>query len=144
MKFALPFLFCLGLLAALTGCSSHTDKTGLNIEAVRLVHAADGSVNADLVLLNPSVVAFNVASSKHALYLDGRLVGHVAIKDPVGVAAQSQASLTAPLQLEKGAALPADGRAGYRLETELELRLYGETVEYTKLNASGTLTIVGK
>jgi hypothetical protein len=144
MKHLLPLLCCVGLLTALTGCNSRSGQTGLSIEAVRLVHGANGTVTVDLVLLNPSVVAFNIASSKHTLYLNGREAGRIVIKEPSAVAAENQTSFSAPLLVDKAAVLPAEGRVSYRLETELELRLYGDSVEYAKLASLGTLTVVGK
>jgi len=116
----------------------------MSIEAVRVVRQADGSATVDLVLLNPSVVSYNIASSKHTLTLDGRVVGKLVINEPLGLPAQGQASLSSPLLTDQGVALPAGPQASYRLETELKLNLYGDSVEYTKLSAAGTLTIVAK
>ncbi|MFI5357486.1 MAG: hypothetical protein ACHQ4G_09140 [Opitutales bacterium] len=147
MKRSLPLclLLCLGLLAGLTGClSSHKQDTGLSIEVARLERAADGAITVQMILLNPSVVAFNIAGSTHKLFLDGRLAGRLTVTDPVGLAAQSQSAFSALLVPEKGVALPASGHAGYRIESELNLRLYGDSVEYTKLAAEGTVPVTAK
>ena len=147
MKLTLPtcLLLCLGFIAALTGCmTTHKQDTGLSIELSALERSADGTAKAHLILLNPSVVAYNLSESKHKVYLGGQFAGVIRIKDAVGLAAQNQATMDAVLVPEKGYSLPISGRVTYRLETELQIRIYGDSVEYTKLAGAGTVSITAK
>ncbi len=138
-------VLCLGFLAALTGCNTtHKQDTGLSIEVSRFERAADGTAKVQLILLNPSVMAYNIAESTHKLYLGGRYAGRLRFKEAVGLAPQNQSAMETVLLPERGFILPPTGPIDYRLETELELRLYGDTVEYTKLAATGTVAVSGR
>ena len=138
-------LLALGWLALLPGCSTtHIQDTGVTIQVLRLERVADGTSTVQMLLINPSVVTFNIAESTHKLYLDGGLAGVVKITEPAGLPQQSQAMMSGSLRLDKGVTLPAGGTVHYRLESVLQIRLYGDTMETMKLSASGTAPVDAK
>jgi hypothetical protein len=92
-------------------------------------------------IINPNVVAYNVAKAEHRIHLNGRLLGTVKIDRPVGVPAQnSSAQQIGSIKLDAGATLPS-GIAEYRMESELLLRLWGESTQDLELSSSGSVTV---
>lgn len=124
---------CLFTLAA---CST-TTPVSLGIELAGIDRSTG---RATLRLLNPGVVAYNVASSKHRVFIDGKAVGTVEVKAPEGVPAQRNVEQTGIFVPEKGASI-ASGQSSYRLESVLTLTLYGENTQQTKISGSGTVIV---
>jgi hypothetical protein len=141
-KLVAPLLLAIGLLALLVGCSS-PPLTGFTIELQKIEQAADGSLIATARLVNPNVVAYNVDSSTHALYLDGKLAGTLSASGAEGVPAQNSVVTTAKFSTAPGFVLKS-GTASYRLESVLVMRLYGDSTEKQKLTSTGTVQIVTK
>lgn len=141
-KLVAPLLAIVALFTLLVGCSS-PPLTGFTIELVKIEQAGDGSLLATARLINPNVVAYNVDTSTHSLYLDGKLAGTLTASGAEGVPAQQTVVTTAKFTTAPGFVLTA-GRASYRLESTLVMRLYGDSTEKQKLTSSGTVEIVTK
>ena len=141
-KLVVPLLLAVGLLALLAGCSS-PPLTGFTIELQKIEKASDGTLLATARLVNPNVVAYNVDSSTHSLYLDGKLAGTLSTSGAEGVPAQGSVMTTAKFATAPGFVLTA-GKASYRLESVLVMRLYGDSTEKQKLTSTGTVEIVTK
>ena len=84
-------------------------------------------------------MAFNVASSKHQVFLNGRLAGSLEISEPLGLPAEHNMTQTGRLKLEGGA--PAPGAASYQINSALTLLLYGDTKEIQKFTSTGTVQV---
>lgn len=124
------------LVVSFSACSSRI-PVGLGIELASLEAAAG---KATVRYVNPSVVSYNVDHSTHRVFLDGKLVGKIEIKAPLGIPAQRNLEQGGTFVAEKGANV-ATGSANYRLQSELTLVLYGENVQTSKLSGSGTVVV---
>lgn len=134
-----PFILLVALVAVFAGCSSHPPLTGLTVDLVKLERAKDGTVIATVEVVNATVLGFNIASSNHQVFLNGRLVGTMHISEPLGLPQQSTAKQSAPLRLA-GGDLTA-GLASYRIESALTLLLYGDEKDIHKIVGSGTVQV---
>lgn len=125
------------LIVSFTACSSPI-PVGLGVELAALDSAAG---KATIRYSNPSVVAYNIDHSSHRVFIDGRFVGTVELKAPLGIPQQrngiEQSGTFVP---EKGAGIAA-GAANYRLESTLTLVLYGENLQTSKLTGSGMVVV---
>jgi hypothetical protein len=126
-------------MAALTGCNSRPELTGLTIEVLSIQHAADGSLTATIQYDNASVLAVNISLSHHEITLNGRVIGAVDITEPIGLPAQHNFSQTGPLKLVGPA--PEAGPASYQVNSTLHVVTYGDAKEIIKIPGSGNLTI---
>jgi hypothetical protein len=151
MKRLSPVIFCLAGLFFLAGCSSKDlpGLTGLGVTLIGIERSADGATQVHWQLNNPNVVAYLIQASSHKIYLDGRLVGTAATREPVGLNRQSTQNQSAIMQLDKGseaalAAALARGTSTYRLESNLTITTYGDYREEYRTNASGTVSLTGK
>lgn len=138
-RLLLPVLL-LGLSMLGAGCSSPAPLAGLSLELVALERAADGGVAATVRVVNPNLVAYNLARATHRVLLDGRLVGTLRHERPTGVPAQNVALQVGSLALEPGASL-SPGPVAYRLESKVVLTLWGDRTEESKLSASGSVIV---
>ena len=146
-----PFLL-LGLLAALiTGCSSGQIVTvGLKVELIRIQRAGDGSAQVTWRVNNPNVVAYLLSETRHRIYLNGTLVGTAVDAEPTAFPAQSSVDKTAKLTLAGSAAerglseAVAAGSASYRVDTQVIVRIYGDSIEKGNLSHTGTVPVTGK
>ena len=120
------------------------------MEVVSLDRAADGSVSAAWRVANPNVVAYLISETSHKIYLDGILVGTIHDTEPLGVPASANADRTTPL---KGGAAAgaralteaiARGSAGYRVDSQITIRVYDEMLEKAVLTNSGTVAVTTK
>lgn len=137
-QFVLSLFLIGGALGLLTSCSSQNTLTGLNVELTSLENSSDGSVKATVRIGNPTLVAFNIVSAEHKLIVDGRTVGTLKITQPIGMAPQTVAE---HVGVVKGASNVARGAGAYRIESKLELRLYGDNTRAIKLQGSGTVAV---
>lgn len=143
MKRALLLSCSLVLFGLVAACNSPQEAavTGLAVELASIDRAADGSTTATIRILNPNVVAYNVAEAEHEIYLNGRMVGTVNIERPTGVPARSEAATqTGVLKLRSGESLPT-GTIDYRMNSELILRLWGDTTQELKVSSSGSVAV---
>ena len=134
-----PLVVIFALLAWFTGCSSHEALGGVVVELAKIERGSDGALTATLRLDNSTVVAFNIASSTHQVFLDGRLAGTIEITEPLGLPSQQAMTQSARFKLA-GGDLPA-GSASYRLESSLRLATYGEKTEIHKFSNTGTVQV---
>lgn len=135
----LPFLLVLALAGLFAGCSSHGPLNGISVDLIKLERVADGKVQATITINNSTVLAFNIGSSKHQVFLNGRAAGTFEIHEPLGLPAQRSMTQTATLDLTGD--LPAAGPADYRLESLLMLVLSGDSREKLKLSGTGTVAV---
>ena len=143
-KLLFAAVLSLGLVSLLAGCgNSARPLAGLALELTSVEQTADGAVNVTVRVVNPNMVAYNIASATHRVYLQDRLVGTMKINSPTGVPAQMGIDQTGPLQLERGAQLP-NGSVRYRLDSMLVMRLWGDNTKTHKLSAVGTIAISGQ
>lgn len=140
MKNALLPLLLLGTLALFAGCSSPNVGAGLQLELGSIERTADGGATATVRIVNPNMVAYNVATGVHTLSLGNGYTGTLTIRKPVGIPAQSTGLHTGPLVAGKGAAL-VGGETSYQLESRVELTLWDDQKEDLKQRASGTVTV---
>ncbi len=150
-KFLAPF-FLVSLLALLgAGCSSsNTITAGLRVELTGLAHAADGTTRADWRVVNPNVVPYLLAQSSHRVYLDGVLIGTITDKDAMALpannhSARSTALKSAGAAAERALAAAATAKsASYRIESDIIIRLYGDSTERSGLSSTGTVPVTTK
>jgi hypothetical protein len=138
-RLLIPLVLSLATLAAFTACTSRVPVSGLSVELLKLERASDGSVMATVQVDNATVIAFNIANSKHQLILNGKPAGTLEIKEPLGLPAQRNMPQTGRLVLT-GGELPS-GNATYQLNSELALVLSGDKHEIQKFSTSGTVQV---
>lgn len=124
------------LVVSFTACSSQV-PVGLGVELVSLDASAG---KATVRFLNPSVVAYNVEQSSHRVFLDGKFVGTIELKAPLGIPQERNLEQSGAFVAGKGASVVA-GSASYRLESILTLVLYGDNLQTSKLSGSGTVVV---
>jgi LEA14-like dessication related protein len=150
-KLLTPFSLLSLLVAFVAGCGGpNTTTVGLQVELTGVKRAGEGSASVSWRVVNPNVVSYLVAQTNHRVYLDGVLVGTINDRDALAVPAQSKPERTSALVIagpaaERAlAAAAAAGSAGYRLESVVTIRLYGENTDKTDLRSSGTVPVTGK
>lgn len=124
------------LIVSFAACSSQI-PVGLGVELASLELSAG---TATIRYANPSVVSYNVEHSSHRVFLDGKFVGTVELKAPLGIPQQRNLEQSGTFVVDKGANISA-GSANYRLESTLTLVLYGENLQTSKLAGSGTVVV---
>jgi hypothetical protein len=150
-KFLTPF-FLVSLLALLgTGCSSsNTITAGLRAELTGLAHDGDGTTRADWRMVNPNVVSYLLAQSSHRVYLDGVLIGTITDKDAMALPAKNHSARSTTLKsagaaAERAVAAAATAKsASYRIESDIIIRLYGDSTERSSLSSTGTVPVTTK
>ena len=146
-----PFLLVGLLAAALAGCNSGQVVTvGLKVELIGIQRTGDGTVQVTWRVNNPNVVSYLLSETRHRIFLNGALVGSVVDTEPTAFPAQSHVDKTAKLTLAGAAAerglseAAAAGSAGYRVETQIIVQLYGDAYEKGNLSQSGTVPVTNK
>lgn len=150
-KFLTPF-FLVTLLTMLgTGCSSsNTITAGLRVELTGLARADDGTTRADWRVVNPNVVSYLLAQSSHRVYLDGVLVGTFTDKEAMALPANNHSARSSLLKSDGAAAertlaaAAAAKSASYRVESDIIIRLYGDSTERSGLSSTGTVPVTTK
>lgn len=144
------FLFAVFALFA-AGCGGpNTAMVGLNVELGGVVRASDGTVQVTWRVANPNIVPYLVSQASHRIYLDGVLVGTVTDRDALAVPARSKGERTSPLDSAGPAAertiaaAVTAGSASYRLESDVTIRLYGDTTDKSELRGAGTVAVTAK
>jgi hypothetical protein len=150
-KFLTPFLL-VSLLALLgSGCSSsNTITAGLRVELTGITRAGDGATQADWRVVNPNVVSYLLAQSSHRVYLDGVLVGTITDKNAMALPAHNHSARSTLLKSDGAAAeralaaAVAAKSASYRVESDVTIRLYGDSTERSSLSSTGTVPVTTK
>jgi len=150
-KFLTPF-FLVSLLALLgTGCSSsNTITAGLRVELTGIARAGDGTTQADWRVVNPNVVSYLLAQSTHRVYLDGVLIGTITDKNAMALPAHNHSARSSLLKSDGAAAdralaaAVAAKSASYRVESDIIIRLYGDSTERSGLTSTGTVPVTTK
>ncbi|MBL9216667.1 MAG: hypothetical protein JNG83_14410 [Opitutaceae bacterium] len=147
---SLPFLLIALFAALLAGCSSgRSTVVGLRFELTGVEQAADGSTKVSWRVLNPNLVAYLLAEGTHRITLDGVPVGTFKHSTPIGVPAQNQSDNVATLETTapSAAALAAAasrGRASYRLESQIVVRLFGDNIQKATFHNAGEVAVAAK
>lgn len=152
-KLPTPLLLLACSVLFLTGCPTFDrgiTAVGLGVELTGIERAADGTVSVSWSLVNPNIASYLIARTNHKIYLDGKLVGTALNEEPTAVPAQQSVSKVTPLKLADATAertiteAAARGSAAYRVETQLLVRLYGETTDKGALSNSGSVPVTSK
>lgn len=152
-KLLTPLLVLACSILILAGCNGFErgiTAVGLSVELTGIERAADGTVAVAWKLVNPNIAAYLIARTNHKIFLEGRLVGTALNEEPTAVPAQQSVAKVTRLTLADAAAagLIADaaarGSAAYRVETQLVIRLYGETTDKGSLTHSGSVPVTNK
>jgi LEA14-like dessication related protein len=135
----------------LAGCGGpNTTTVGLKIELTRVVRQANGGAQVTWRVVNPNIVPYLLARATHHVYLDGVAVGTLDDSEALAIPAQTNQERTTTLAAAGTAAeqaLAAAAKAGaatYRLDSNVIVRLYGDTVEKSELHGAGTVPVSGK
>jgi hypothetical protein len=145
--------FLLALLAAFFASCTNTSRlvsTGLGVELTGIERAGDGAVAASWRVDNPNIVAYLLSRVSHKVYLNGTYLGTIVDEEPLAVPASTNSGRTSRLTGGDAAASRvlaeaiARGSANYRMDTQLVVRIYDETVEKASLASSGTVPVTAK
>jgi hypothetical protein len=142
------FLFSL-LAAILTGCinTSRIIATGLKGELTGIICGSDGTVTATWHVTNTNVVSYLFARVRSKVYVNGSYVGMIVNENPLGIPASTEVDRSGQITGSDAAAKRvladalAHGSASYQVDTQVTVRIYGDTVEETKLSHSGTVPV---
>jgi hypothetical protein len=154
MKKLLPPLLLLAtsvlFFAGCNGFERGITAVGLSVELTGIERTADGTVTVAWKLVNPNISSYLIARTNHKIFLEGKLVGTALNEEPTAVPAQQSVAKVTRLSLADAAAagLIADaaarGAAAYRVESQLLIRLYGETTDKGALTHSGSVPVTNK
>jgi hypothetical protein len=153
MKRFLTPVFLFSLLAAiLAGCTNNSVVivTGLKGELTGIVCASDGTVTASWHVTNPNIVSYLFARVRSKVYLNGTYVGMIVDENPLGIPASAEVDRAGKITGGDAAArgvladAVAHGPASYRVDTQITIRIYGDSVEESKLTHTGTVPVTAK
>jgi hypothetical protein len=139
-KYVILTMVALALWTWPSGCASHELLQGLTVELASVERTEGGEASVTVRFVNATVVALNMASSTHKIFLNGQPVGTLTLDEPLGIPAQSTMPQTGTMKLAAGLAL-ASGETAYRLESVLSIRTYGTNKEVQKLVSTGTAAV---
>ena len=147
-SFPTPLALLLVVAALLAGCGGPSTTTvGLKIELAGVARQSDGRAQVTWRVVNPNIVPYLLARVSHRIYLDGVLVGTLDDREALAIPSQANQERTAALvsagpAAERAlAAAAATGSAAYRVESNVVVRLYGETTEKGELRGAGTVPV---
>lgn len=138
------FLSVLFAIAGLLLCSCSTSRpglAGLGVELVK-IEVSGGTAHAVVRLKNPNLIAYNLAQSRHKIELGG-WSGVAETRTPFGVPPQSTQEQRVEIGSGRIDQLPREA-TDYRLESNLKLRLYGDTMESMQITARGRVVVERK
>ena len=153
MKRSLTPLFLLALLASVfTACvnSSRIIATGLEAKLTSIVRSSDGTVTASWHVNNPNIVSYLFSRFASKIYLNGSYVGAIVSEDPLGIPANSEVDRSGIITGGDAAAARVisdaitHGSATYRVDTQITIRIYDDTIEKSSLTNSGTVPVTAK
>lgn len=153
MKRSLPPLLLLALLASIfTACanSSRIIATGLEAKLTSIVRSSDGTVTASWHVNNPNIVSYLFSRVASKIYLNGSYVGAIVSEDPLGIPANSGVDRSGIITGSDAAAARVisdaitHGSATYRVDTQITIRIYDDTIEKSSLTNSGTVPVTAK
>jgi hypothetical protein len=140
-KLFFPALFG-AIVLALAGCSTtRPGLAGLVVELAR-IEVEGGKAHAVVRLKNPNLIAYNIAQSRHKIELGG-WSGVAETRAPFGVPPQSTQEQRVEIGSGRIDQLP-NATTDYRLESNLKLRLYGDTMESMEITARGRVVVERK
>jgi hypothetical protein len=139
MNLLRSLLVLTALASFLTGCSTPNRAAGLYFELGSITRDAQGEPVATVRIVNPNVIAYNVARTSHRVFLQDRLVGIVDLEGQ-GVPQQSVLEQSGKIKLERGAMLPS-GSVPYRLDSLVTVRVRAEQTERLSFRNSGVVSL---
>jgi len=107
-------------------------------------------VSASWHVANSNVVAYLLTRVSHKVYLNGTYLGTILDEEPLGVPADSTAGRTHKITGGDAAAARvvsdaiAKGTGSYRVDSQIVIRIYGDTIEKSALSNSGTVPVATK
>ena len=151
-RFYTPVLLLTLLAACVLGCrnTSVIIATGLRVELTAITNNADGTVSASWRMVNPNIASYLLSSTSHKVYLNGVLLGTITDHEPLGVPASTSVDRASKLGAGDAAAsrtlaeAMTKGSGNYRVDSQIVIRIYDETVEKATLTNSGTVPVVAK
>ena len=152
-KLLLPLLLLVSSGLFLAGCGSANSDTitaGLRVELTGIERTGDGTVTVAWQLVNPNVTPYLLDRVSHRIFLNGTLVGTTLDAKATAFPAQSTTSKTTKLTLAGPAAerllaeAAAKGRAEYRVDTQVTVRLYSDMMEKSDLTHAGSVPVTAK
>jgi hypothetical protein len=147
----LAALACSALFLA--GCSSYDHgviTAGMGVELTGIERAADGTVTVGWNLVNPNITPYLLDHVSQKVYLNGTLVGTTLDAARMAVPAQQTTSKVSRLTTAGPAAdqiiaeAAAKGSAAYRVDMQLQLRLYDDLTDKATLTHAGTVPVTNK
>ena len=142
MKKPLLSVFLVGVALALAACTTtRPGLAGLSVELVK-IEVEGATARATVRYVNPNLMAYNLAQTRHKIQI-GSWSGIAETREALGVPPQNKVEQTVTLRPERIDQLAA-GAADYRMESDLSLRLYGESRESLDLSARGQTVVVRK
>jgi LEA14-like dessication related protein len=146
-------LLLLGLGLFFPSACSNPGKiivTGLKVELTGIDRAGDGAVTVHWRMVNPNVTPYLLSRVNSRIYLDGALIGKTADGAPMAVPAEANAAKSSTLETggtDGGRIIgeaAARGSAGYRVDSEVTVLIYGDTTQNGVLTSSGTVPVTAK
>ena len=152
-KLLTPFvLLLLGCLLFPSGCNNtgRIVVAGLRVETTGLERSSDGTTRVTWRMVNPNIAPYLLTRVSQKVFLNNTLVGTILDKEAMAVPAQDHASRTSRLVPAGPAAdrliaeAVGQGPVSYRMEAELMIQLYGETIEKGEISGAGSVKVTGK
>ena len=147
----LRLLMCCTLFLA--GCNSYNRdviSVGLSVELNGIKRAEDGTVTVAWNMVNPNVTSYLLSRVSNKIFLNGTLVGTTVDAEPMAVPARqsvgkvSKLTLAGPGAERLIAEAVVQGRAAYRVDSQLIILLYGDVTEKGALTHAGSVPVAGK
>ena len=147
----LRLLMCGALfLAGCNGYNRDVISVGLSVELNGIKRAENGTVSVAWNMINPNVTSYLLARVSNKVFLNGTLVGTTVDVDPMAVPARqtvgkvSKLTLAGPGAERLIAEAAAQGRAAYRVDSQLIILLYSDVTEKGALTHAGSVPVTGK
>jgi hypothetical protein len=153
MKRLLTPVFLLVLLALIfPGCSNTSEilATGLSLQVTKIDRATDGTVMVSWQIDNTNVVSYLMSHVILKVSLNGTPIGTIQDTEPLAVPVSNNVGRTAKLAVADSAATQAitaaiaSGKATFHASAQVVVLIYGDTVEKSVLEGSGTVAVTGK
>ena len=151
-RFFTPVLLLAISTVLLTACSNlgRVIATGLEGRLTGIVCGSDGSVTASWHVTNTNVFPYLFSRVASKVYINGTYVGSMLDENPMGIPASAEVERSGRITGGDAAASRvlaealAQGTASYRVDTQITIRIYDDTVEKSVLTNSGTVTVKAK
>ena len=153
MKLPTPLRLLMCGALFLAGCNSYNRdviSVGLSVELNGIKRAEDDTVSVAWNMVNPNVTSYLLSRVSNKIFLNGTLVGTTVDAEPMAVPARqsvgkvSKLTLAGPGAERLIAEAVVQGRAAYRVDSQLIILLYGDVTEKGALTHAGSVPVAGK